>query len=123
MGSPFEGVHHLAQRDALAALPEVLPPGVALEDVAFAFTYTTQSIEAPWKAVRDGLYGFGVQADIARVFVPEVVSLKPLREPNAFPGMTNPYIVYGETVKPLIREVQTNFQNTDEDSLFLEKVL
>lgn len=123
VGSPFEWVHHLAQRDALAALPEVLPPGVALEDVAFAFSYTTQSIEAPWKAVRDGLYGFGVQADISRSFVAEVTSLKPLRDPSAFPGMTNPYIVHAETVKPLIREVQIKFQNTKADSLFLEKVL
>lgn len=123
VGSPFEWIHHLAQRDALAPLPEVLPPGIALEDVAFAFTYTTQSVEASFKAVRDGLYGYGVQADIAKAFVPEVTSLKPLRDPSAFPGMSNPYIVHGETVKPLIRDVQLRFQGTDADSLFLEKVL
>jgi hypothetical protein len=96
VGSPYPGINHTAQTEALKPLREVLPPGLALSDVAFAFTFTTQSIDAPWRAVRDGLYERGVQAHLGRLFPPEVTELFPMRDAPGFPNMTQPQIVYGE---------------------------
>ena len=116
VGSPFEFVNHLAQNDALARLPEVLPAGVTMDDVAFTWTYTTETIESDWLAVRDGLYGHGPQAHLASDYPAEIDSLMPLRDRNFFPGMVNPYVAYSETVRPLIQEIQTSVLNESSDS-------
>ncbi|MFO0722691.1 MAG: hypothetical protein U1E65_02830 [Myxococcota bacterium] len=116
VGSPFEWVNHLAQTDALARLPEVLPAGLTMDDVAFTWSYTTQSIEAPWKAVRDGLYGTGPQAQLHEAFPAEVDELLPLRDPAFFPGLTNPYVAYSETIQPVLKDVQIQFLRGHEDS-------
>lgn len=97
VGSPFPWIHHLAQTEALRPLPEVLRPlGLGLGDVGFAFTYTTQSIEAPFVAVRDGLYGHGVQQHLAAQYPADVTSLLPLRDAASFPGAKR-HLLPGET--------------------------
>ena len=96
VGSPFDAINHDRQTEALSPLFEVLPAGLAKSDVAFAFTYTTQTIEAGWQAVRDGLYGHGVQSHLSTEFPAEIAGMIPLRDEGAFEGMTNPYIMWSE---------------------------
>lgn len=76
--SPFEGVAHAQQRAPLAQLEELLPcHGLALEDVAFAWVFTTGTPTRELLAVREGLYGSGPLAELA--------DLAPVE--NLFPGL------------------------------------
>lgn len=105
VGSPFGWIHHIDQTEALRPLPEVLMPlGLDLDDVAFAFTYTTQSVEAPIIAVRDGLYGHGLQSHLAEEFPPEVKSLFSLRDADVFPD-AQLHLLPGETWEEALRIV------------------
>ncbi len=119
VGSPFEFVNHAGQTKALEALPDVLPDGLALEDVAFAFAFTTQSIEAPMVALRDGLYGHGVQAHLATDFPAEVTKLFPLRDRREFPAMKNHFIAYAETWREAFPTIAQQLLGQKEDSEFL----
>ncbi|MFT7623663.1 MAG: hypothetical protein ACI9WU_002846, partial [Myxococcota bacterium] len=94
VGSPFDFVHHAAQTEALKPLPEVLPEGTTIDDVAFAFSFTTQTFESDWVAVRDGLYGHGVQAHIGQDFEAKIDGLEELREGS------NPYVLHTEEFIP-----------------------
>jgi len=96
VGSPFPYINHVSQNESLAALPEVLPRGLSMEDVAFAFSYTTQSIQSHMIAVRDGLYGHGVQAHLGQDFPAEVDGLEQLKNMDFFKGSKNPYILNTE---------------------------
>jgi hypothetical protein len=109
VGSPYPTIHHTAQTEALKPLASVLPHGLTLKDVAFAFTFTTQSMASQWRAVRDGLYGYGVQRHLATEFPPKIDALLPLRDAGPkFPTMTRPYLYYGEnwieTARPLAQQ-------------------
>ncbi len=58
--SPFPFIHHIQHADALTRLPEALAPhGVGLENVAFAWVFTTQSANRDLDTLRAGLYGEG----------------------------------------------------------------
>ncbi|MBI2376089.1 MAG: hypothetical protein HYV07_18995 [Deltaproteobacteria bacterium] len=105
VGSPFEFVNHTAQTRALEKLPEVLPDGLTMEDVAFVFTYTTQSIDSDWVAVRDGLYGVGLQRHLGDDFPAEVDTLEPLRAPDSFPDHANLQILYTENLIELLEDL------------------
>lgn len=96
VGSPYESINHTGQNEALKPLPEVLPAGLTLDDVAFAFTFTTQSIESFWKPIRDGLYGHGVQKHLGEDFPPDVDELFQLRDPARFPNAVQLQLLYGE---------------------------
>lgn len=109
VGSPFPYINHAQQTQALTVLPQVLPEGLALSDVAFAFSFTTQTIESNWIAVRDGLYEHGVQKHIGETFPPDVAGLMPLREGERFEKMTNPYVLYTEHWLPTFRVVAEEF--------------
>ncbi|HJL18583.1 MAG TPA: hypothetical protein RMH99_23180 [Sandaracinaceae bacterium LLY-WYZ-13_1] len=85
--SPFPYVHHTAQREELRALPERLAAHPEIygdvadrgwDGVAFAWSFTTQSVGADLGALRDGLYGRGPFADLAEEFPPRLVP-SPLR--------------------------------------------
>jgi hypothetical protein len=122
VGSPFPWIHHLAQTEALRPLPAALAPlGLDLDDVAFAFTYTTQSIEAPFVAVRDGLYGHGVQAHLASEYPADVVSLQPLRDAARFPG-AKLHLLPGETWQEGLRKA-LELQDEDTDTFQAALVL
>jgi len=54
--SPFLWVHHLNQTKELSRLDEA---GIDIDSVAFAWTFTTQSVTADLVAIREGLYGHG----------------------------------------------------------------
>lgn len=96
VGSPFPGINHTAQTRALQPLREVLPAGLTLDDVAFAFSFTTQTIESDWVAVRDGLYGHGVQGHLGRDYPAQFDEFLPQRDAARFPNATAVYLLYGE---------------------------
>lgn len=121
VGSPFPWINHATQTEALEPMLKVLPAGLEVEDIAFAFSYTTQTIEANWKAVRDGLYGHGVQKHIGEEFPPDVAGLLPLRDDGFFEGMTNPHIMYTESWLPTYQVIATQFQGAKEGSVAFQQ--
>ncbi|MGE0788365.1 MAG: hypothetical protein AB7S26_22010 [Sandaracinaceae bacterium] len=85
--SPFREVHHLSQKDDLESLPDVLAAHPELygdlasrgwSGVAFAWSFTTQSVSGDLTALRDGLYGRGPFAHLADEF-PTTFTPSPLR--------------------------------------------
>ena len=80
--SPFPHVHHVAQREALARLPELLAERPEIygdladrgwEGVSFAWTFTTQSTTRDLDTIRDGLYGRGPLSRLEAAFPADVM--------------------------------------------------
>jgi hypothetical protein len=70
--SPFEGINHTQQTEALRPLLDALPGlGLGLEEVAFAWSFTTQSTTRDLEHLRMGLRGQGPLAWLAERFLPE----------------------------------------------------
>jgi len=88
VGSPFQSPYHLSQAPQLHDVGAHLPEGLGQEDVAFAFSFTTQSLKSDWVAVRDGLYGYGVQAQLAEQFPAEVKRISRIND-----GAENPFVM------------------------------
>jgi len=98
--SPFEGINHAAQTSALAPLPGCLGRyGLALSDVAFAWTFTTQSVTHDYRVVRDGLYGTGPLAHLGADFPATLSRLDDILD--AAPGVTNTKVVPMRDFMPL----------------------
>lgn len=116
VGSPFEWVNHTAQTKALEGLADVLPDGLTLDDVAFAFTYTTQSVATDWVAIRDGLYGHGVQAKLGADFPAEVDTLEPLVDPSVFQGLANTKILRTEDLIDELEQLADEAVGIDRDT-------
>ncbi len=80
--SPFPYVHHVSQKVALERLPSIFAahPDVYGSDlasrgwggVAFAWSFTTESITGDLRALRDGIYGRGPFARLATQFPPDL---------------------------------------------------
>lgn len=104
VGSPFDFVNHAAQTEALSPLKRILPAnGLSIDDIAFAFTFSTQSIASNWKAVRDGLYGHGVQGHLGEEFPAELGELHQIMDPPSDgEPVENPYVVYTEELLPVL---------------------
>ena len=116
VGSPFPFVNHAAQTDDLAPLLEHLPDGLDSEDIAFAFSYTTESITKDWIAVREGLYGEGPQAHFAKDFPAELTRLFPLKEigpGTKFPDRKNAYVLPHEDWKVPLSIIVQQLQGLD----------
>lgn len=76
--SPFESINHTRQTEALKPLPSVLPRhGLNMQDVAFAWTFTTQSATLEMQMIRRGLYGDGPLAALNERFPAELGELWP----------------------------------------------
>lgn len=73
--SPFAAVNHDSQtsalRLALSSLAQLDPP-LAAKDVAFAWTLTTGDLAHTFRTLRDGLYGAGPFAWLAKEFPPGI---------------------------------------------------
>jgi len=126
VGSPYASINHAAQTDALAPLLEVLPAGLGLDGVAFAFSFTTQSVQTPWMAIRDGLYEHGVQAHLGRDYPPDVDELFQLREAARFPNATQLQLLYGEewiAAARLIAPALLNLDARSEEYRIIEEAL
>ena len=117
VGSPYPYINHTAQNEALEPLLEVLPEGLGGGDIAFAFSFTTQTIKADWQAVRDGLYGQGTQAHLAEEFPAEIASLEPMRDSVIFPDMNMPHLMYGEVWRPALAEISAQLLGEGEGEL------
>ncbi|MFO0597787.1 MAG: hypothetical protein U0228_20975 [Myxococcaceae bacterium] len=71
--SPFENINHLAQTPALAPLDECLGKNnLGMTDVAFTWSFTTQSITSDYRSFRDGLYGQGPLAFLSTKYPADV---------------------------------------------------
>lgn len=71
--SPFEFVNHATQTDELEPALETLAEyGLDAEDIAFAWTFTTQDATGDMVLVRDGLYGAGPLSWLAEDNPPEL---------------------------------------------------
>lgn len=69
--SPFPFVNHPSQtNDLLRVIPSLKQIGINPEDIAFAWTFTTQDNTGMIRALRDGLYGKGQFAWIAKELPP-----------------------------------------------------
>ncbi len=117
IGSPYPYINHTGQTEDLKPLLDVLPKGISLEDIAFTYPFTTQTIRADWQAVRDGLYGYGTQAHLATEFPPRIDEILPMRDAAAFPGMTMPHLMYGETWAPALTKISNEILGASEGTL------
>ena len=112
VGSPFDFIHHLGQKDALAKLPDILAAGkdtfggLAIKDVAFAWTFTTADVYADLTAVRDGLYGHGAQKHLADEFPADLSDINKLWDKKPKYGFENLHIVSGESFKPIVDQAR-----------------
>jgi hypothetical protein len=73
--SPFRTIHHLQQEKELEPLADALSaavPSLSLEDVAFAWSFTTQSVTSDLEAIRAGIYGHGPLASLAQEYPPDL---------------------------------------------------
>ena len=96
VGSPYPYINHLTQTENLRPLLKKLPEGLSVDDIAYAFSFTTQTIEADWKALRDGLYEKGIQKNLGKDFPAKIDRLYPLRDFSYFPDTQKHYLLYGE---------------------------
>ncbi len=123
VGSPYAFINHTAQTEALAALPEVLPKGIELSDIAFTYTFTTQTVQSDIVAVRDGLYGKGTQAHFSTEFPDEIGSIELMRDAAAHPGATNLSLMYGEDWLKAIPIILTQLLGQDAKSVGYQKTI
>lgn len=103
--SPFDHVHHVRQEAALARLPRHLAAHPELYgslaaagwgEVAFAWTYTTQSVTDDLDTIREGLYGRGPMARLATEFPADAVPMPMQGGPNCMPPGARVYRATGE---------------------------
>lgn len=107
VGSPLPWIHHLSQTEPLSRLEDALAANGALygnlklADVAFAWTFTTASVESNLRAVREGLYGRGAQAHLHDAFPAEANGLLPMFDGDPQRKHENKYTVSGETFETI----------------------
>jgi pimeloyl-ACP methyl ester carboxylesterase len=123
VGSPFPFINHASQTEALSVLPEVLPAGLSLGDVAFAFSYTTQTTSSEWQAVRDGLYGHGVQKHLASEFPAEITSLELAKDAARFPKSKRLSTLFAEEFDIPFRLLNTAIGGIDPSSEAMTRLM
>ena len=97
--SPFPFVNHAAQTDDLRPVLSFLEgQDLGAEDVAFAWSFTTQDATSDMIAVRNGIYGDGPLGWIAQDYPPTLTSVLPMRDAAA----DNPWILPSETIRPFL---------------------
>jgi len=101
--SPWEYVHHLRQTSALQPLTEALPTlGLTIENVAFAWTFTTGDSSTELVSIRRGIYGVGPFASLETEFPAGVNEADQLNEMDgedphmlSIPKLTNVLLTLG----------------------------
>ena len=97
--SPWGQVHHMRQTAALEPVIDALAPhGVTLDDIAFAWTYTTGNPTDDLRAARKGLLGQGVFADMDRQYPEGITVAQALHE---LPGKDPAILPLEDLVGPL----------------------
>jgi hypothetical protein len=114
--SPFDAVHHSSQRDALAPLaghfaahPELYGTlaTTGWNGVAFAWTFTTQSVTSDLDTIREGLYGRGSMARLAEQFPADTVPLPMQGGPGCPDPGARVFIAPGDAFRDGIRQLAT----------------
>ncbi len=112
--SPFDDVHHAHQRDALARLPANFAAHPELygslaasgwNGVAFAWTFTTQSVTSDLDTIREGLYGRGTMARFAEQFPADAVPLPMQGGPSCPDPGERVFVAPGDSFRAGIREL------------------
>jgi hypothetical protein len=113
--SPFRYINHASQTSALAPLPGCLPHhGLALDDIAFTWTFTTQSVSSYFIAIRDGLRGIGPLSRLATEFPPKLVDLDSVRDDPT--RLLNVKIVPGDQLVNALSSLLPGLLGADADS-------
>jgi len=104
--SPFPYINHLNQTESLRPLIDILPRyGLTIDDVAFAWDFTTHSPTRDLVTLRKGLYGKGPFSYLSGQFPAQLSSVDPL---NTFTDSSNyllkPSKLLGQ-IKPLIDQL------------------
>lgn len=103
--SPFDYVNHVSQTDDIErAVPTLADYDVSRDDIAFAWSFTTQSVHHDLINVRNGMYGAGPLAWINEDFPAELDELYLVREPMTPEGdpVENQYIIPSDILKPIV---------------------
>lgn len=102
--SPFDGIHAAGQGEALRGIGDHLACwGRSLDEVAFAWTFTTGTPSSEMLALRAGLYGHGPLAEIGEGT--PVTSLRPQlsRDANDDGSLPDsPYVLPMSVLSPLL---------------------
>ncbi len=123
--SPFEHVHHIRQTNDLAPLPDHFAAHPELygdlssrgwNGVAFAWTFTTQSVTRDLDTVRDGLYGRGSMARLESEFPVDVVPL-PMQGGSGCGTPELPFITPGDAFRETLATVAVEALGLPESSL------
>ena len=122
VGSPYKWVNHTAQTHDLERLEEVLPVGLGLDDIAFAFTFSTQTIESDFVAVREGLYGVGVQKRLGLDYPAKLESILPVRDPEVIAHAQNVHILPTEDFATPLQLIGGQFFEVGSDSRTYKEV-
>jgi len=103
--SPFPYIHPLDQTADLAPLRDILARpeyGLTLDDVAFAWTFTTQTTTTELEAIRAGLYGHGPLSWLHDAYPPDLAP-KVVRDPDEQGVLPDrPYILPGDVAAPVL---------------------
>jgi hypothetical protein len=98
--SPFAAINHAQQTHFLKKLPGCLEKlGLAMTEVAFTWTFTTQAVHHDVIAVREGLYGRGSLGWLGEKFPAKINALEDAR--RATSRTTNTKIVPGKDFRAL----------------------
>ncbi|MGM0578826.1 MAG: hypothetical protein ACQEXJ_24095 [Myxococcota bacterium] len=102
--SPFDGIAAASQAEPLSRLEEMLPCwGLTLDDVAFAWTFTTGTHSDELLAIREGLYGSGPLAGLGAEVPVEGMRARPSRDPDEDGELPDsPYVLPRDLLEPLI---------------------
>ncbi len=99
--SPFAGINDAAQTQELAQLPTCLARyQLGLTDVAFTWSFSTQSLSDDYLTVRDGLYGLGALKNLATDYPATPSKLWDLQE--AGPQVPSTKVVDASLLIPLV---------------------
>ena len=118
INSPFPFVHHLQQTEALRPIFEedmLAKYGKSVDDVAYAWTFTTQNATEGLRRLREGIYGYGPFSHLEETYPAEVASF----EPVAPGGGINTYKFAPETLRSLLEVL---FQEFDVGSYSAERL-
>lgn len=115
--SPFPYVNHVRQTEDLQPLAHVLSThGQSLDDVAFAWSFTTQDVTGDLEALRAGLYGHGVYAHLKDKYPVRLDLLHEMVPENTREAVGNPYTLKLDDYADLIIEAAGDIAGIDPES-------
>jgi hypothetical protein len=114
--SPFPYVNHLDQTEELQVLRKIPDLPFSIEDIAFAWVFTTGNPTREIRAIRDGLYGHGVFRALNDMFPTDAIQLDKVGLRNS----EKPYILSPQPLIELIRSVPDIFGSSEELKNLLE---